>query len=140
MILEWFTPKEFYKLPVSVEKKSWKFPYFCKSYCQRKIETFLWATLYFRHEGIVSNKLTKYLLLSFTYCSYKKRKMLEKNAWKRPLNVFYWEMVTEKRKSRLQLFNSDVVFFRFQLGPDTQTAYEHHSCVRFFSIDRQPLC
>ena len=43
---EMFPPKEFYKLPVSVEKKSWSFPYFCKSYCQRKIETFLWATLY----------------------------------------------------------------------------------------------
>ena len=49
-------------------------------------------------------------------------------------------MVTEKRKSRLQLFNSDVVFFRFQLGPDTQTAYEHHSCVRFFSIDQPATC
>ena len=30
-----------------MEKKSWKFSYFCKSYCQRKIGTFLWATLYF---------------------------------------------------------------------------------------------
>ena len=47
MILEWLPPKEFYKLPVTVEKKSWRFPYFCKSYCQRKIGTFLWATLYF---------------------------------------------------------------------------------------------
>ena len=46
MILEWFPPKEFYKLPVSVEKKSWRFPYFCKSYRQRKIGTFLWVTLY----------------------------------------------------------------------------------------------
>ena len=45
LILEWLTPKEFYKLPVSVEKKSWSFPYFCKSYCQRKIGTFFWATL-----------------------------------------------------------------------------------------------
>ena len=45
LIIEWFPPKEFYKLPVSVEKKSWRFPYFCKSYCQRKIGTFLWATL-----------------------------------------------------------------------------------------------
>ena len=48
MILEWLPPKEFYKLPVTVEKKSWRFPYFCKSYCQRKIGTFLWATLYKR--------------------------------------------------------------------------------------------
>ena len=41
-----FPPKEFYKLPVTVEKKSWRFLYFCKSFCQRKIGTFLWATLY----------------------------------------------------------------------------------------------
>ena len=27
LILEWFTPKEFYTLPVSVEKKSWRFHY-----------------------------------------------------------------------------------------------------------------
>ena len=46
LILESVPPKEFYKLPVSVEKKSWTFPYFCKSYCQRKIGTFWWATLY----------------------------------------------------------------------------------------------
>ena len=46
LILGWFPPKEFYKLPVTVEKKSWSFPYFCKSYSQRKIGTFLWATLY----------------------------------------------------------------------------------------------
>ena len=46
LILEWFTSKEFNKLPVSVEKKSWRFPFFCKSYCQRKIGIFLWATLY----------------------------------------------------------------------------------------------
>ena len=45
MILEWFTLKEFYKLPVSVDKKSWRFPHFYKSYCQRKIGTFLWANL-----------------------------------------------------------------------------------------------
>ena len=45
LILEWFTPKKFYKLTVSVENKSWRFPYFCKSYFQRKIGTFLWATL-----------------------------------------------------------------------------------------------
>ena len=32
LILEWFLRKEFYKLPVSVEKKSERFPYFCKSY------------------------------------------------------------------------------------------------------------
>ena len=36
MILDWFPPKEFYELPVTVEKKSWRFPYFCKSYCQKK--------------------------------------------------------------------------------------------------------
>ena len=36
MILEWFTPKEFYKRPVSVERKSWTFPYFYKTYCQKK--------------------------------------------------------------------------------------------------------
>ena len=29
-----------------MEKKSWRFPYFCKSYSQRKIGIFLWATLY----------------------------------------------------------------------------------------------
>ena len=46
LIQEWFTQKEFYKLPVSAEKKSWRFPYFFKSYCQRKIGTFFWATLY----------------------------------------------------------------------------------------------
>ena len=52
LILEWFPPKEFNKLPVTVEKKSWRsikswrFPYFCKRYCQRKMGTFLWATLY----------------------------------------------------------------------------------------------
>ena len=46
LILEWFTSKVFNKLPVSVEKKSWRFPFFCKSYCQRKIGIFLWATLY----------------------------------------------------------------------------------------------
>ena len=45
LILEWFPPKEFYKLPVNVEKKSWRFPYFCKSYCKRKIGKFLWVTL-----------------------------------------------------------------------------------------------
>ena len=27
-------------------QKSWRFTYFCKSYCQRKIGIFLWATLY----------------------------------------------------------------------------------------------
>ena len=41
LILEWFSPKEFYKLPVTVEKNPWRFPYFCKSYYQRKIGTFL---------------------------------------------------------------------------------------------------
>ena len=46
LILEWFTSEEFYKLPVSVEKNFWRFPYFHKSYCQRKIGIFLWATLY----------------------------------------------------------------------------------------------
>ena len=46
LILEWFPPKEFYKLPVTMEKKSWRFPFFCKSYCQRKTGTFLWATLF----------------------------------------------------------------------------------------------
>ena len=63
MILEWFPRKEFYKLPVSAEKKSWRFPYFCKSYCQRKIGTFLWASLYkvnfkilWRH-SLVNNQL-----------------------------------------------------------------------------------
>ena len=30
MILGWFTPKGFYKLPVSVDKKSWRFPMFEK--------------------------------------------------------------------------------------------------------------
>ena len=39
MIQEWFTHKKFYKLPVSAEKKSWRFPYFFKSYSQRKIGT-----------------------------------------------------------------------------------------------------
>ena len=29
-----------------MKKKSWRFPNFCKTYCQRKIGTFLWATLY----------------------------------------------------------------------------------------------
>ena len=29
-----------------MEKKSLSFPYFCKSYCQTKIGTFLWTTLY----------------------------------------------------------------------------------------------
>ena len=46
LILEWFIPKEFYKLPASDEKKSWRFSYFCKRYCRRKIGTFLWAFLY----------------------------------------------------------------------------------------------
>ena len=41
MILQWFPPKEFYKLPVSAEKKSWRFPYFCKICCQRKIGIFV---------------------------------------------------------------------------------------------------
>ena len=45
--LEWFLSKYFYKLPVYVEKKSWRCPYFCKSYHQRKIGAFLWATLFY---------------------------------------------------------------------------------------------
>ena len=36
MILEWFPPKEFYELPVSVEKKSWRFPYFVKKLLSNK--------------------------------------------------------------------------------------------------------
>ena len=55
MILKWFPPKEFYKLSVSVKKKSWSFPYFCKSYYQRKIETFLWATLYIYMKALITS-------------------------------------------------------------------------------------
>ena len=61
LIQEWFTQKEFYKLPVSGEKKSWRFPYFFKSYCQNKIETFFWATLY---TGKILFKLVVLPLLS----------------------------------------------------------------------------
>ena len=60
MILEWFPPKEFYKLSVSVEKKSERFPYFCKNYCQRKIGTFLWATLYVLHHWCISRNSPKF--------------------------------------------------------------------------------
>ena len=41
MILKWFAPKEFYKLPASVEKNLEAFLIFV-SYFQRKIGTFLW--------------------------------------------------------------------------------------------------
>ena len=61
LIQEWFTQKEFYKLPVSAEKKSWRFHYFFKSYCQNKIETFFWATLY---TGKILFKLVVLPLLS----------------------------------------------------------------------------
>ena len=43
-----------------MEKKSWRFPYFCKSCCQRKIGTFLLATLY-------SKSLEKSCLMSLQF-------------------------------------------------------------------------
>ena len=46
MVLKRFTQKKLYDFPASVEKKSWRFPYFCQSYRQRKIGTFLWTTLH----------------------------------------------------------------------------------------------
>ena len=80
LILEWFTSKELYKLPVSVEKKSWRFPYFCKRYCQRKIGTFLWATLYIDKLKIlhflskksskehIRNRYSKFKKITFASC------------------------------------------------------------------------
>ena len=62
MIVEWFPPKEFYKLPVTVEKKTWRFPYFCKNYCQRKKETFLWATLYIRNYFVSLQQILCHIL------------------------------------------------------------------------------
>ena len=61
LILEWFPPKTFYKLPVSAEQKSWRFPYFFKSYRQTKIVTLLWATLYSWNPSTCTCKNRKYL-------------------------------------------------------------------------------
>ena len=41
LILEWFPPKEFYKLPVNVKKISWRFPYFCKLLQKKNREIFV---------------------------------------------------------------------------------------------------
>ena len=75
LILEWFPRKQFYKLPVTVEKKSWRFPYLCESYCQRKIRTFLWATLY-----TSKNKCKHLITISRKerHVTYKK-KMIQEN-------------------------------------------------------------
>ena len=95
LILDWFPPKEFYKLPVSVEQKSWRFPYFCKSYHQRKIVTLLWATLYSWNPSTCICENRKYLkstagnsviacdgIICYGYCINKKTNTIGTNATK----------------------------------------------------------
>ena len=53
-------------------QESWRFTYFCKSYCQRKIGIFLWATLYIEKnlKCFISFVYTLKINFSMSYVSY----------------------------------------------------------------------